>query len=629
MLRQRCGRLLVRLERMLQLLELGGSVEEDYIHIAQCFEATRQRCCRLEQDGRRAREQLARVEAERAALEVKLKHARNQVEVEMKKRHRAEAELEKQERKLQLVFEFLMREPWGSGALSGEQGSILSTLASWRLGAALAPGRRSSVVDESCQSLLSHSDISYDRTEDDVDVDTTVVRTLKRKAQERQRVSLAPQIGPVVVAKRHRSSMVPHNTASVPPVPPPDEVPGPAGSLLPTALVPRRCSRQGHRVSTRAELTMVCGTSEDPGSCAPAQESHTEGGSTGQPLPAPFPSPPQGLPPLQHKFTSKTVIRPGPCGVCGSRIRFGKAAVKCRQCQLLLHPKCREQCPSPCVPRPHHHAWPREGVLADFAPATPPLVPTLVVQCVTEVETRGLTETGLYRVPGAEQLVREWKQRLLRAGGALPALRSVADIHVVCGVLKDFLRGLKEPLVTFGLHPAFLEAADIIDEAACSTALCHVVSKLPPANRDTLAFLMLHLLKVSHSPDCKMDIFNLSRVFGPTLVGHSSANPTPLAIMEDTPRQCKVVARLLSLPPDFWRGIVGTEQENLVPTPAPGGERETFFRPVASPELKLGQLSPAGTCCLPSTLQSCVGMAAQPLQGPAPRKVGRFFPSPV
>uniref|UniRef100_A0A8B9N0N7 Rho-GAP domain-containing protein n=1 Tax=Accipiter nisus TaxID=211598 RepID=A0A8B9N0N7_9AVES len=64
-----------------------------------------------------------------------------------------------------------------------------------------------------------------------------------------------------------------------------------------------------------------------------------------------------------------------------------------------------------------------------------------------------------------------------------------------------------------------------------------------------------------------MDVLNLSCVFGPTLVGHSSANPTPLAIMEDTPRQSKVVARLLSLPPDFWRGFMGTEQENLVPTP--------------------------------------------------------------
>lgn len=37
---------------------------------------------------------------------------------------------------------------------------------------------------------------------------------------------------------------------------------------------------------------------------------------------------------------------------------------------------------------------PPQGVLADFAPTTPPLVPTLVVQCVTEVETRGLTEVG-------------------------------------------------------------------------------------------------------------------------------------------------------------------------------------------------------------------------------------------
>ncbi|NWR48139.1 RGAP1 protein, partial [Regulus satrapa] len=155
-------------EQGLQLLELGSSAEEEYIRIARCFEATRQRCCRLEQDGRRAHEQLARVEAERAALEVKLKHARNQVAVEMKKRHRAEAELEKQERKLQLVLELLMREPWGKETLSGEQFSVLSTLAGQRLGAPLAPIRRSSAVDESCQSLLSHSDISYDRTEDDL-----------------------------------------------------------------------------------------------------------------------------------------------------------------------------------------------------------------------------------------------------------------------------------------------------------------------------------------------------------------------------------------------------------------------------------------------------------------------------
>lgn len=62
---------------------------------------------------------------------------------------------------------------------------------------------------------------------------------------------------------------------------------------------------------------------------------------------------PDPVPPLQ-------VIRPEPCCVCGSRIRFGKTAIKCSQCQLLLHTKCREQCPTLCTPRPHHHAWPRE-----------------------------------------------------------------------------------------------------------------------------------------------------------------------------------------------------------------------------------------------------------------------------
>ncbi|NXA32809.1 RGAP1 protein, partial [Eudromia elegans] len=282
------------------------------------------------------------------------------------------------------------------------------------------------------------------------------------------------------------------------------------------------------------------------------------------------------------------IIRPEPCAVCGSRVRFGRAACKCSRCQLLVHTKCRERCRGACEPWLRQRAWPRQGVLADFAPPIPPLVPALVVQCVTEVEARGLVEVGaaavgplgvpwgcpgaepfsplqmgLYRVPGAEQLVREWKQRLLQAGDAPPGLGAVADVHVVCGVLKDFLRGLQEPLVTFGLHAAFLQAAAIPDEAACSTALCHVVTKLPPANRDTLAFLMLHLLRVSRSPHCRMDVLNLSRVFGPTLVGHGCADPTPLAIMEDTPRQCQVVARLLALPPDFWRRFVGAEQGKL------------------------------------------------------------------
>lgn len=55
-----------------------------------------------------------------------------------------------------------------------------------------------------------------------------------------------------------------------------------------------------------AELTTVWGTSEDLGCHAAGQESHAEG-TVGQSAPAHFPSPPQSLSPVQHKFTSKMV----------------------------------------------------------------------------------------------------------------------------------------------------------------------------------------------------------------------------------------------------------------------------------------------------------------------------------
>uniref|UniRef100_A0A3Q4GKG8 Rho-GAP domain-containing protein n=1 Tax=Neolamprologus brichardi TaxID=32507 RepID=A0A3Q4GKG8_NEOBR len=37
-----------------------------------------------------------------------------------------------------------------------------------------------------------------------------------------------------------------------------------------------------------------------------------------------------------------------------------------------------------------------------------------------------------------------------------------------------------------------------------------------------------------------MDISNLSRVFGPTIVGHAVPNPDPMTILQDTKRQPKV-----------------------------------------------------------------------------------------
>ena len=56
-------------------------------------------------------------------------------------------------------------------------------------------------------------------------------------------------------------------------------------------------------------------------------------------------------------------------------------------------------------------------------------------------------------------MVKELKERLLKAKGNPSFLEGVQDINVVCGVLKDFLRCLREPLLTFKINSAFLQAA--------------------------------------------------------------------------------------------------------------------------------------------------------------------------
>lgn len=101
---------------------------------------------------------------------------------------------------------------------------------------------------------------------------------------------------------------------------------------------------------------------------------------------------------------------------------------------------------------------------------------------------RGLSEVGLYRVPGSERDVRSLKERFLKGRGA-PCLNEI-DVHVICGTVKDFLRTLNEPIVTYARWKRFVEATESNDS---TQALCNIISDLPQPNRDTLAYMILHL----------------------------------------------------------------------------------------------------------------------------------------
>lgn len=63
--------------------------------MAMNFEECRKKWLRAGEDLVSCKEVLAKAETERGALEVKLKHARNQVDVEIRRRQKAEAVYEK------------------------------------------------------------------------------------------------------------------------------------------------------------------------------------------------------------------------------------------------------------------------------------------------------------------------------------------------------------------------------------------------------------------------------------------------------------------------------------------------------------------------------------------------------
>ena len=47
--------------------------------------------------------------------------------------------------------------------------------------------------------------------------------------------------------------------------------------------------------------------------------------------------------------------------------------------------------------------------MADYAPGTSPMIPAIVIHCVTEIERRGLNEVGIYRVNGSEKEIKDLK----------------------------------------------------------------------------------------------------------------------------------------------------------------------------------------------------------------------------
>ncbi|XP_023260697.1 rho GTPase-activating protein 42 isoform X4 [Seriola lalandi dorsalis] len=144
-----------------------------------------------------------------------------------------------------------------------------------------------------------------------------------------------------------------------------------------------------------------------------------------------------------------------------------------------------------------------------------------VRKCIDLVEMRGITTMGLYRIGGVNSKV----QRLMttvfssKASVDMDLDPETWDNKTITSGLKNYLRCLSEPLMTFKLHKDFILAVKSDDQNYRVCAVHALVHKLPERNKQMLELLIKHLVTVSTQSQYNlMTVSNLGVIFGPTLM---------------------------------------------------------------------------------------------------------------
>ena len=127
------------------------------------------------------------------------------------------------------------------------------------------------------------------------------------------------------------------------------------------------------------------------------------------------------------------------------------------------------------------------------------LVPALVTRCIDEVEARGMDVEGIYRKSGSYSQVKAVQLGFERDPLAADIADPDLDIHAVTSALKQFLRKLPTPLVTYDAYDEMIQGAHAAaerGEGALVEACRRAVALLPRCHRDTLELVVGHLARV-------------------------------------------------------------------------------------------------------------------------------------
>lgn len=181
----------------------------------------------------------------------------------------------------------------------------------------------------------------------------------------------------------------------------------------------------------------------------------------------------------------------------------------------------------------------------------PHMVPILVQKCAEFIREHGLSEEGIFRLPGQDNSVKQFRDAF--DAGERPSFPSDTDVHTVASLLKLYLRELPEPVIPWTQYQDFLDSSRLLDpnSAVGRGKLEKQICLLPRANYNLLCYICRFLYEVQlNSKVNKMSVENLATVIGINLLKPQIEDP--ITMMKGTPQIQKVMTVMIRQHADLF-----------------------------------------------------------------------------
>uniref|UniRef100_A0A182K696 SLIT-ROBO Rho GTPase-activating protein 1 n=1 Tax=Anopheles christyi TaxID=43041 RepID=A0A182K696_9DIPT len=159
------------------------------------------------------------------------------------------------------------------------------------------------------------------------------------------------------------------------------------------------------------------------------------------------------------------------------------------------------------------------GSLEEYLEVSGEEIPLIVRSCIRVINLYGLHHQGIFRVSGSQVEISNFKEAFERGDDPLAEMTDASDINSVAGVLKLYLRELREPLFPLIYFDHFVQLAQLESKHDIVSGIRKFFQSLPKSVVVVIRYLFAFLNHLSeYSDENMMDAYNLAICFGPTLM---------------------------------------------------------------------------------------------------------------